>query len=142
MIYPTVMTIHDSWVAFVDSAMIIPRLGLANSYWKVPSGYLHRRINKYFFTDVTLVSPSKWLTKFFHSAGFSLPVHIPNGLQKQDTCTAYEDELLWVGSLTKFKGLPTVMGALTNAADQLGWRLTIVGDGPCKKTITKRIPKS
>ena len=48
-----VVTLHDTWCSFIDGALVTPKFGLANAYWKIPFGLLHRRINQFCFENAT-----------------------------------------------------------------------------------------
>jgi len=135
---PVVITLHDAFFAFADSAIIAPKFSLANSYAKVPHAYLHRRINRYLFGDSTLVSPSKWLAEFFFRGGFTQPTVIPNGIPPTGRQTLYQTQVLWVGALTRFKGLPLVIEEVASLASELGWQFIVVGDGPYREQLQAR----
>ena len=137
---PVLVTLHDSWLAFSDAGIITPRFNLANSYTKVPLGFAHRQINRFFLKDATLVSPSLWMKKFFESAVFQSPIHIPNGIDPKRPQTSSENIVLWVGKLTIFKGLPSIIGAVTDIINRAGWRFIVVGDGPCKRELETSFP--
>ena len=137
---PVIVTLHDSWVAFYDSSVISLERTFSNTLWKTPLGYFHRKTNQLFFKDAVLVSPSMWMKQYFEEAGFKTPTYIPNGILDAGATTSYERVLLWVGSLTKFKGLPFVIDILSSHARHMGWRLVIVGDGPYRKVIQEQYP--
>jgi glycosyltransferase involved in cell wall biosynthesis len=139
---PTVITLHDTWGAFYDGAMITPKFDLTNSYWKLPLAFSHRKLNERFFRQCVLVSPSKWLKIFFSNhGGFSTPVYIPNGINTTNPITHYEKELLWVGALSIPKGLQVVIETLNDVATTSTWKLTIVGDGPLRPNLQKQFPQ-
>ena len=135
---PVVITLHDAFFAFADSAIITPKFTLANSYAKVPHAYLHRKINRYLFGNSTLVSPSKWLADFFYRGGFTQPTVIPNGISPKGRQTLYQTQVLWVGALTPFKGLPLVIDQVSSLTSKLGWEFIVVGDGPCREQLQAR----
>ena len=138
--YPVVVTLHDNWVAFVDGSLVRPKFGLANSYLKIPMGYIHRIMNKSLLKDSTLVSPSTWMANYYESAGFKSPTHIPNGIEITTDCTRYENTILWVGALTTFKGLPGVIDTLSEISIRSGWRFIVIGDGPHKLYLQSKYP--
>jgi glycosyltransferase involved in cell wall biosynthesis len=138
--YPTVVTLHDSWIFFYDSSIISPNFEVTNSAWKLPLGHLHRKINQNFFRGCTLVSPSMWMKGFVERHGFQSPTHIPNGLLDKGSTTAYRDILLWVGDITKFKGLPLVISTIADIIARTGWRFVVVGDGPYRHELEIRYP--
>ena len=137
---PVVVTLHDAALAFTDSSISTPKLGLANSYVKVPHGYAHRALNRMLIRNATLVSPSKWLADFFDRTGFNTPRIIPNGIAPSGQQTNYENLVLWVGALITFKGLPSVIGKVAPLLTQSGWRFVVVGDGPYKKRLAAQYP--
>jgi glycosyltransferase involved in cell wall biosynthesis len=137
---PTIITLHDAFFAFSDSGILTPKWSLANSCLKVPHGYLHRVINRRQLRDAVLVSPSKWLADFFDRTGFNTPRVIPNGIGPNGQQTNYENLILWVGALTNFKGLPSVIGKVAPLLAQSGWRFVVVGDGPYKKQLAAQYP--
>ena len=132
---PLVITLHDAFFAFADSGIITPRFALANSYAKVPHAYLHRTINRYLLGNSTLVSPSMWLADFFYRGGFTHPTVIPNGVFPRGGQTLYKTQLLWVGALDRFKGLPSVIDQVASLASELGWEFIVVGDGPFREQL-------
>lgn len=138
---PAIVTLHDAWLAFTDSGVWTPKFGLANSYLKVPQGYVHRRINRHLVRGATLVSPSRWLIEFFEEAGFGTPRYIPNGLDRKGAITKYQRIVLWVGSLTTFKGLPRVIGVVAPIVKELGWRFVVIGEGPHKAKLGESFPE-
>ena len=97
-------------------------------------------INRRQLRDAVLVSPSKWLADFFDRTGFNTPRVIPNGIDPNGQQTNYENLVLWVGALTNFKGLPSVIGKIAPLLTQSGWRFVVVGDGPYKKQLTAQYP--
>ena len=137
---PTIITLHDAFFTFSDSAISTPKLGLANNWLKVPHGYLHRVINRRQLRDAVLVSPSKWLADFFDRTGFNTPRIIPNGIDPNAQQTNYENLVLWVGTLDNFKGLPSVIGKVARLLTQSGWRFVVVGDGPSKMRLAAQYP--
>ena len=137
---PTIITLHDAFFAFSDSGILTPKWSLANSCLKVPHGYLHRVINRRQLRDAVLVSPSKWLADFFDRTGFNTPRIIPNGIDPNGQQTNYENLVLWVGALTNFKGLPSVIGTIAPLLTQSGWRFVVVGDGPYKTRLAAQYP--
>jgi glycosyltransferase involved in cell wall biosynthesis len=80
------------------------------------------------------------MKKFFETAGFNSPLHIPNGIEITNTRTTYQNTLLWVGALTTFKGLPAVIATLSDISIQTGWNIVVVGDGPHKPALESRYP--
>jgi glycosyltransferase involved in cell wall biosynthesis len=138
---PVVVTLHDAWFAFADSGLLTPKFNLANTYLKAPHGYIHRIINRHHLHTAALVSPSQWLIKFFEGAGFNTPFHIPNGLSPEGRFTRYEKTVLWVGSVTTFKGLPRIIGRVAPLLARLGWRFVIIGDGPHKRMLKREHPE-
>jgi glycosyltransferase involved in cell wall biosynthesis len=139
--WPVVITLHDAFFAFADSGIIAPKLSLSNSYAKLPHAYLHRAINRYLIRKSTLVSPSKWLADFFYRGGFTEPVVIPNGISPKGRQTLYKPQVLWVGALTQFKGLPLVIDEVASLTSRLGWQFIVVGDGPCRERLQARYTK-
>ena len=137
---PTVVTLHDSWIFFYDSSIVSLDFAVANSVWKLPLGYLHRKINKNFFCGATLVSPSIWMKEFVEQHGFQSPTHIPNGLHEKGYPTTYRNILLWVGEITTFKGLPSVISTIAKIIARTGWRFVVVGDGPRRHELETRYP--
>jgi len=137
---PTIITLHDAFFAFSDSGILTPKWSLANSSLKVPHGYLHRVINRRHLRDAVLVSPSKWLADFFDRTGFNTPRVIPNGIKPNGQQTNYENMVLWVGALTNFKGLPSVIGKVAPLLTQSCWRFVVVGDGPYKNQLAAQYP--
>lgn len=135
---PVVITLHDAFFAFADSGIIAPKFSLANSYLKVPHAYLHRRVNRYLFGNSALVSPSMWLADFFFRGGFTQPTVIPNGISPRGRQTLYQTQVLWVGALTHFKGLPLVIEEVASLTSELGWEFIVVGDGPCREQLQAR----
>ena len=138
--YPVFVTLHDTWLAFTDASIVSPRLGLANSYYKVPHGFIHRAINKFFVKKATIISPSIWMKEYFETTGFQSPIHIHNGIEPRGRRTTYHNTILWVGSLSTFKGLPSVIDALSTIVTRTGWRFVVVGDGPRKCELEKKYP--
>ena len=133
---PTVVTLHDTWGTFYDSAIITPKFHMANSYWKVPLAFFHRKLNEQFFRNVTLVSPSIWLKTYFDEHGnFPPAVHIPNAVNATHSVTSYNHEILWIGHLSSPKGLQIVIQTLINVTKKLDWDLTVAGDGPLRKPL-------
>jgi glycosyltransferase involved in cell wall biosynthesis len=137
---PAVVTLHDVALAFTDSSISTHKLGLANSCVKAPHGYAHRALNRMLVQNATLVSPSKWLADFFDRTGFNIPRVIPNGIDPNGQQTNYENLVLWVGALTNFKGLPSVIGKVAPLLTQSGWRFVVVGDGPYKTRLAAQYP--
>ena len=137
---PTIITLHDAFFAFSDSGILTPKWNLANSWLKVPHGYLHRVINRRQLRDAVPVSPSKWLADFFDRTGFNTPRVIPNGIDPNGQQTNYENLVLWVGALTDFKGLPSVIGKVAPLLTQSGWRFVVVGDGSYKTRLAAQYP--
>ncbi|MDB3945733.1 glycosyltransferase family 4 protein [Gammaproteobacteria bacterium] len=137
---PVVITLHDAWPAFTDANPRQPKLGLANTYLKVPHGFLHRQINRHFLNNAALVSPSRWLVDFFDAANFTRPLHIPNGIIDIGEITKYDNTILWVGSLTSFKGLSEIISTVDFVASQFGWRFIVIGEGPEKERLSTLYP--
>ena len=137
---PTIITLHDAFFAFSDSSILTPKWGLANSWPKVPHGYLHRVVNRWQLRNAVLVSPSRWLADFFDRTGFNTPRIIPNGIDPNAQQTNYENLVLWVGTLDNFKGLPSVIGKVARLLTQSGWRFVVVGDGPSKMRLAAQYP--
>jgi len=138
---PTVVTLHDASLAFSDSGIVTPKNGLANTYLKVPHGFFHRLINRHHLRDANLVSPSRWLAQFFHSAGYNNPLHIPNGIVSNNRTTQYDNIVLWVGAITVFKGLPHIIDSVAPLVAERGWRFIVVGDGPQRKKLSQQYPQ-
>lgn len=138
---PVYITLHDAFLAYADSGILTPKWGLANSYLKIPHGLIHRKLNRRLLRYATLVSPSKWLAEFFENSGFSTPLHIPNGIKPNGEQTKYENLVLWVGALTSFKGLPSIIGKIAPLLSQSGWRFVVVGDGPFRKKLSMQFPE-
>ena len=136
--YPVLVTLHDTWLAFVDGIILTPKFDLSNSYAKIPLGYLHRLLNRSLIKHATLVSPSLWMKNYFENAGFQTPLHIPNGIQRAAHKSTYQNILLWVGSLTTFKGLPSVINILAGISRKYNWKLIVIGDGPHKAELESR----
>ena len=80
------------------------------------------------------------MKEFFQSAEFQSPIHIPNGIDSERTQTSSENIVLWVGKLTIFKGLPSIIGAVAGIINRAGWRFIVVGDGPCKQELETSYP--
>jgi glycosyltransferase involved in cell wall biosynthesis len=138
---PVIVTLHDSWPAFIDAGIVNSRIGLANSYLKVPFGYVHRKLNKFHLKETTLISPSLWMKEFFENVGFQPPIYIPNGIKDATDSTTYDNVILWVGTLDKFKGLNTIIDTISNIAKLVGWRFVVVGDGPHKQELETKYPE-
>ena len=140
-ICPVVVSLHDAWLAFTDSGVLTPKFNLANTYLKAPHGYIHRMINRHHLRDAILVSPSQWLAEFFDLAGFNTPICIPNGLIPDGQTTTYKKIVLWVGSVTHFKGLPRIISYVAPLLVHLGWRFVVIGDGPYKNQLAREYPQ-
>ena len=127
---PVTVTLHDAWLAFTDSSPWSPKFGLANSYLKVPHGYVHRAANRAIMGNASLVSPSEWLADFLYEAGFRKPRVIPNGIPGDGRISRYDRTLIWIGRIDSFKGLPATIEIIATLASKHGWRVVVIGDGP------------
>ena len=139
--YPTLITFHDMWPVFYDPPLFTPISNLANTYWKLPLGWMHRRVNMFLFNGAKVISPANWLIEYAKMSGFGNDmIHIPPAVDCEVTETNYSDEILWVGAITKGKGLAEVLPILVKVAKTRRWRVTIVGDGPERPSLEKSNP--
>jgi len=138
---PTVVTLHDMWPMYVDSSAVEPKYGLANSYWKVPLGFVHRNINRFLYARASLVSPSIWLKQYAANIGIGdNTVHIANGIRHQLQATIYRESIIWVGAIRPNKGLHTVIATIDEFCKSSGWDFHVLGDGPLRPQLEKMYP--
>jgi len=137
---PVVITVHDSWLAYIDTVIVTPRFELANAYYKVIPGLVHRYINRRLTKNAVLVSPSIWMKDYLASLDYNIPIHINNGIEPTNRKSCYQNIIIWVGTLTTFKGLPSVIASLSHSAEQNNWRFIVIGDGPHKTNLETRYP--
>jgi glycosyltransferase involved in cell wall biosynthesis len=144
---PTIITAHDYWPFCYWASMI---------YHDAPCDYclserrafklrnlfhgLHTLINKRFFSKCKFVSPSEFLANKLRTNGkFSNTEVVYNAIEKNSFPTQYEKIILWVGRLTKVKGLATIAPLLDEfIIKNPEWSVIILGDGPEKKILQEK----
>jgi len=83
----------------------------------------------------TLVSPSRYLAHRLEEFGYRDTRIIPNGVHVPPQPTRYQPAILFVGRLTAEKGLQTVLSTAERIAQELGWSVDVVGEGPLRNQL-------
>ncbi|MCZ2845668.1 MAG: glycosyltransferase family 4 protein [Candidatus Bathyarchaeota archaeon] len=101
--------------------------------------YLHHSIlHVYDLVDV-FISPSKFLKDKIAEMGFNTEVfHLPNFINANDFALSYtwnKNTMVYFGRLSQEKGLFTLLSAIKG----LGLKCKIIGDGPLKENLERRI---
>jgi glycosyltransferase involved in cell wall biosynthesis len=139
---PAVVTLHgygfvELFNPIVDrDGLRFPRQRAALLPWQWFSRSVHRR----HLANATLVSPSRYLARYYESQGFGTVRVIPNGVSLPDETTAGEARMLFVGRLSREKGLQRVLGPMEHVASDLGWQIDVVGDGPLRSSLQSAFP--
>ena len=86
--------------------------------------------------DIKLVSPSIYLKKKLNKVFEDVEV-INNGIEIPKEATNYKNNILFVGRITREKGLQTIASSLNN----LDINIQILGEGDLKEILKKRYKK-
>jgi glycosyltransferase involved in cell wall biosynthesis len=101
--------------------------------------YLHHRLLKIYDLVDVFISPSLYLKNKVKEMGFSREVvHLPNLVSLTDYQPKYEstqNSVVYFGRLSGEKGLFTLL----NAVKKLDVQLKIVGDGPIRQELEKKV---
>ena len=108
---------------------------VALSAWVMLESYLHTALKSYVRNVDRFVVPSRFFIRKFEEWGFDSRqfVHIPNFVDVEGMRPSYEcgDRILYIGRLSREKGLPTLVRAA--AAARVG--VTLVGVGPEEEAL-------
>lgn len=104
------------------------------------------RIMRWLFAPVTsVISPSKFLLDFYKSRGYFrqaktlvLPNPVEVGSSRNESGTSDVLRLVYVGQISRAKGVLPLIDAIDNAPD-LPVKLTIIGTGPQAPLLAKRV---
>ncbi len=127
-IKPTLMTLHDYWIIDYNATLLKSRKDII----KKPLSYLHLNIIRKHLKRTKLISPSNYLKLKVQSKNFHNVREIPNGIDLPIRSTNYKKDILFVGRLTKEKGLQTIAPVLNDLKD---YTVIALGDGPLKKKL-------
>jgi glycosyltransferase involved in cell wall biosynthesis len=139
---PTVITVHDYWPVDV----FVPRLTHGRLQYPrrqqllLPWVWAHRAIHRRYLRDATLVSPSRYLARRLERFGYRDVRVIPNGITLPSETTAGDDSILFVGRLVPEKGLQEVLSSVEEVAQEFGWRIDVVGEGPLRAGLEQAFP--
>ena len=138
---PTFVTFHDMWPVFYDPPKIKPNARFANTWWKAPLGWFHRKINLFCFRNAAVVSPASWLIAYSKNIGYQNQFyHIPPAVSADVSTTSHQRNILWVGEIKESKGLESILGPMVDATKKWDWSVTILGDGPDRTRLQVQYP--
>jgi glycosyltransferase involved in cell wall biosynthesis len=138
---PTFVTFHDMWPVFYDPPKIKPNARFANTWWKAPLGWFHRKINLFCFRNAAVVSPARWLIAYSKNIGYQNQFyHIPPAVSADVSTTSHQRNILWVGEIKESKGLESILGPMVDATKKWDWSVTILGDGPDRTRLQAQYP--
>lgn len=105
--------------------------------------YLHHKVFHWYDVVDMFISPSRFLQSKLHEMGFSQDniIHLSHFSNIEDIKPSFgheDDSVIYVGRLSKEKGLDTLINAV-KGSDRI--HLKIVGDGPMREEIEERIRK-
>jgi glycosyltransferase involved in cell wall biosynthesis len=102
--------------------------------------YLHHKMLHIYDKIDLFVSPSVFLKNKVEEMGFDgKVVYLPNFVRLEHFSPSYEskeDSIVYVGRLSQEKGI----GTLIDAVRGLDVQLKIIGDGPLREVLGKRVP--
>lgn len=138
----TVVTLHGYGLAELFNPML--RHGRMRFPKKrslmLPWLWVYRAVHRRHLAGATLVSPSRYVARYFEQLGYGNVRVIPNGVHLPEEVTTAEPRMLFVGRLTPEKGLQQVLQPLEAVARELGWQIDVVGDGPLRARLEHAFP--
>lgn len=121
--YPLIITAHDSWIFNYSKNLPL----FIN---KIHQMIVHKNLKK-----ILIVCPSKFIAKSLKKIGYEKIRIIPNGIDTNKKNANYKKNILFVGRLSKEKGLQTVINTLNNVK---GYKVKILGEGILKKKLQQK----
>lgn len=102
--------------------------------------YVHHRLMGIYDSIGAFISPSRFMTGKLREMGFKREIiYLPNFVEAASFEPRYgwtDPAVVYLGRLSKEKGLATLVDAFKKIS---GINLTIIGDGPERETLEKRI---
>jgi glycosyltransferase involved in cell wall biosynthesis len=131
--HPTIMTLHDYFLLCYSAT-----LSKENTQNKKPCicypplGWIHKNLMHHHLKNMCLISPSIFLARKMEENGFFNVKVIPNGITTPKNSTTYKKNILFVGRLSKEKGLQTIINTLNQIKE---YDVLVLGDGPLKEKL-------
>lgn len=125
---PIILTVHDT--NYISNFKI--KLSIKNIFKKIKIK-LHKGVIKKY--NIPLIAPSNFIMKKLENS-FENPIYyIPNGISIPSKSTNYKKNILFVGRLSKEKGLQTVIKTLNEVK---GYEVLVLGEGPLKTELESK----
>ena len=133
---PTLVTVHDFWPICYHSGLTINGeiCNLKCRKCTFPLALLSRKIRKKHLSKTLLIAPSEFLKEKFIASGFKNIKLIPNGVDIPKHIAPINKRLIYVGRLTKLKGIEKLLKAL----DDSKYPIDIYGEGPLKGILQEK----
>lgn len=144
---PVVITAHDYWPFCYWSTMKsgnMPCPFCLGDSRNISVSFIphqaHSLIHRMYFRNCHFVAPSKYMAEKLKTIGkFSQVSIIPNGISIPDKVSTHGKTILWVGRISKEKGLASVAQDLDSVGSKYpGWRVIVLGEGPLKAELAAK----
>ncbi len=137
--YPTIITAHDYWLICYRATMFNKEIVCDGKNCKCyyPLSVIHKSSIRKNLSKITIISPSNFLAnKLKESNEFRKIVAIPNGIDIPKNTTSYSKKIIFVGRISREKGLQTVIEALNKVNNK--YEVYILGSGKLKEELQSK----